>query len=1275
MLQILKQLFLFIYLYFIKRKQIDALVKSLTSKTRKQRRIIDVPEIPPALDYVTELPSGWSDTISFLGFDKNGLCAQFEVARHAIGSLLTLSLAIPGEGQFSFEESVTENDETGCGERFATSKLKIQCLQPMRRWQLRFNGPFIQTNDNLKRVHASVYLYWQCLSDPFDHFAKSACWSLARRLSSLTLRDMHNVCNNNTLWYSQWGELRGSINIDGKSMNVRLKTMRERILRPPDTADVQRVSTQYVVVDQSGHAFASSLVSYQNISNVYFGCMTFPVGDSHPLETERSGIYSNGKMLNLFHESQKLVSCNKTYYQNEKFKRICFSNENSAIEFKTFIVNEQGAYGIQLTSDLAKKIYMHQTLESKNRGNYDENNKDMLLNLDQKACEQRYLVGGKAAQLSILKSLSCVNVPQSICLTVNAFREHVKGSKELDAAIDDINACSRHEKPSKVKETCKKAVHLFENIPLADTLKGEIKYQLDCVFGDWTSQTFAVRSSSINEDGRDFSCAGQMATLLCVDGFESIINAIKICWASSVSYQAVEYRRQNGQKLTEGMGVIIQEMVNAEVAGVLFTNDPLSGDESRMIINACHGLGEAIVSGRVTPDTVVIKRHGDMNLEIEETQIGEERKGSMMHDTSTVIKGDSNTISDLKLKRLCLKEKEIILICQEGLKIEKLLRHAVDIEWAFSKGTLYILQSRPILAADMATDDEILHEFDSPVVGDDLLITTANIQEMMPGAVSTLSSDIFISAMDRAFKCLFNDRLGIKLPVHPTTIICTFSGNPFVNLTPSSVIAINSIAGEKAKANVEVFLVGQTVHSHTLETIRAHFGRSLSFRKKVKHLLTHIFVNRRKYLKLFKQLEIKANAFIIGEGASTAEQLYGCIDDNLVQYFEMWRMYVHQASESSLWSGVIMGILKGESKDMNTDNLADLALILSMCKDVYSAEVPTAINCLATLIRESEIKDEFLELPSDKCDSFLRNAKQGTIKSEYIRFMERHGHRGIREAEFLEQSWAQNPATLIDMVKKVIIQGQLTNQVRKSRSTDEIVQSLRTPLSPTKKLILKRFIIEKAMNGVCSRELGKSVCIKFSNVFKAAYWRLAQLMVNESRLPDSELLFFLTHSEIDELIESRSAKLVRLAKRRLKIYPKMNDMYFQKINIGLPQPICDRAGLPMDLSDSTLYGMPVCLGKTIGRACVLTSQKDADQIKQGDILICKYTDVGWSPYFSLINGLVTELGGLLSHGAVVARECGIPCIVNMSNVTAVIKTGDMVELNGTSGTLRKQVHV
>lgn len=1278
MLEFLKRIVLFVYLLLFQKKQRQKTIEALVRNTRKRRHIKAVPELPCEIDDVTKLPKEWRDIIAFVSFNKDGQYVYIGADRDNNGASIRLKLDIPAVGQFSYKENVrdTDNDRLNNGNICLSNKLRIYALDPMRRWKIHFRGSLSHVTNSSKRIHATFTLYWQCLSDPFDFIATPSSWSLAKTLSSVAWKDIGAIVLNDNVWYQQWGELRGTVSIDGyKNFEIRLKGVRERHFKSPSATPLQPICSQHIVVEESGHTFSSSLASYNGKGNVYFGFTTFPIGDSHPTELQRLPLQINQYPLYALAFPQTVQAYNIKYQiaDTSKTYRVEGEFEESGHVSKVLTVNGRDAYGIQLLTEQKLKqnsMKREETTDEICTENREIDCEALIVDLDQ-ACKLRSLVGGKASQLSNIKFLKEFNVPNGFCLTVNAWKEHVNENKELTDALKNIKICLGDFSVHNLKQACDDAVKCFRDIPLNDKLVISIKSHLNSVFGKdkWVSDKFAIRSSSVGEDSAESSSAGQMDTLLNVQGLENITDAVRSCWASSVSYQVVDYRRQNGQDLIESMGVVIQQMVDADVAGILFTNDPLTGNESKMCINATYGLGESVVSGSVTPDNIVIKRKEDKVLEIETIIVG--RKSSHIHPEN-VTKEATTQEKNVNIEKhsMCLKEADVYCICQQGIQLESKLNCAQDIEWAIAKGTLYILQARPITTFGMDEDEETIHEFDSPVVSNNILLTTANVQEMMPGAVSTLTSDLLVGACNRSFKHSAHKKLGLKFPIYTTMSAFTFSGIPMLNLTPSCAVTINFMSGEKSKTNVDIFVFGQTVKEHTLEMIRNYYGRQMPVWKRVWNILTHFLVESKADSKLFEHFKNITDTYIIGDGTNTAKELYDSIDEKLFDYFEMWRVYMYKAEQSSLWSSIIMSMLKGGSDEMSIDNLADMASILAECKDVHSAEVPMAIKRLAKLIADSDIKDQFMEMPAKECDSLLKNTRNKQISTEYAIFMERQGHRGIREAEFLEKSWSQDPVDLMLSLKMIVKHGTFEETAKSHKSVDEIVESLKTPMSQFQKMILKSFLVEKAAKGVCSRELGKSVSIKFSNIFKQAYWRLAQLMVRESRIPEPKLLFFLTHSEIGKLLERRSANVIRLAKRRMRVYPKMNDTKFSKINIGLPEPI-RRENQTLIASDSILQGMPVCRGKAKGRACVIKSLEDAHKIEEGDILVCRYTDVGWSPYFPLISGLVTELGGLLSHGAVVARECGIPCIVNTPNATDHVKTGDIVLLDGTTGTFGK----
>ena len=1280
MFGLLKQVVLCIYFWLVRLSKRERLLKTLIPRYKK--REIDIPELPAVFDEIRLLPESWQDDISFVGFNNEGLCIIVAAHRQSRGCItIHLGLDIPGYGKYKYKEigkNTSERDKKTqpCIEG---RRIHIYCLDPMKRWKVVFRGPLNDMNVNGKQIHATVLLYWQCLFDPYDHHLSPSCWKLAGSFCNISLQDIRALSIfDRGACYEQWGELRGRINIETQDEQyVRLKSVRERnfSLRNSNANDVRTCFRQHFLLKESGLSFSQRIMRFCNKTWVYSGYIAYPIKDMFPTTIRNLKKVCRNDEAAIFSFPQHIMACNICYIICEKLSRHCYEDQNSNVNYKTLTINKRVAFGVNFSST-----------EKRLDNNENQHEREYLVDvqpdvslkgcdpevvsLDDRVCKAEYLVGGKACKLSAVISLGKFNVPKGFCITTKAYSRHIKEGKALKEAIKGIEECVKKLKVSDLKKKCDDAAKVFKQTSLNEDLQVLIREHLEDVFGkdDWKSLKFAIRSSGISEDSIETSAAGEMDTYLGIQGLENIISAVQRCWASSCSYQCVEYRRQNGQELIENMGVIVQEMVNAHISGIVFTVDPVTGSESNLVINASTGLGESIASGEINPDTIIVNRENEGNLQIVTVQTSNTEKRPAADDG---IETQRKIITVSDISKACIQKEDIFRICETAVQLEKSFRTSQDIEWAIYKGKLHILQARPITGLDLDAYEDLLHEFDSPIVGERELITTSNVQEMMPGAVSTLTGDLFISAVDRACNYAFDSRLGIKQPIHALTFCLTMTGLGFLNITSGATNSIYGIGGDESKCDFEIYFCGQSVEKHDINVIKEFFGREYSLWQRTMKLFREYILLKNRDSKLFDNLKAKSETFVIAENVETAAVLYERINDNLFFYYEMWRAYIFKATESIMWSGIIMAMLKGNTKEMSVKSLADLALILSECTNVISAQVPKAIKNLARRIAESGFKEEFLSIPAEECASFLQNCSDDKLQSDYSVFMEQHGHRGIREAEFSEKSWAQDPCDLMETIQLIVRQGVIYETERESKTIDEIVNGLQTELTRLQKFILRRYLVQAAMDGVGSREIGKSYIIKVTDIFKRAYWRLADMMVSESRLPEQMLLFFLTHREIGELLQHRSAKLVRLARRRKRVLPEMNQIKYPEINFGLPKPIKEQ-NLNKEISSFlSLQGMPVCRGKAEGRACVVKVFQDANQLVEGNILICKCTDVGWSPYFPLISGLVTELGGLLSHGAVIARECGIPCIISIPGATDLIKTGDSVVLDGTAGTIKK----
>ena len=276
----------------------------------------------------------------------------------------------------------------------------------------------------------------------------------------------------------------------------------------------------------------------------------------------------------------------------------------------------------------------------------------------------------------------------------------------------------------------------------------------------------------------------------------------------------------------------------------------------------------------------------------------------------------------------------------------------------------------------------------------------------------------------------------------------------------------------------------------------------------------------------------------------------------------------------------------------------------------------------------------------------------------YSEFLEKHGHRSIKEAELRSRGWKDDEMALMRNLRTVLV----------GRRTEEE----RHPFDP--KTLFARFggakrraltwIGTNARRAVCEREYSKSRIIRVIDKFKEQYRLLAERLVADGLLPDEDAIYFLTHDEIGRLIDGERS-LSHLAASRRAIFPEAEELSYPDVSIGKPSPILPSA----EASGEALSGVPVSRGLVRGRARIVRTVEDAEALTEGEIMVASFTDIGWSPYYSIISALVTEVGSPLSHGAVVAHEYCLPTVVNVKNATKLLKPGDPILVDATHGTV------
>ncbi|GHD13404.1 hypothetical protein GCM10007052_15560 [Halioglobus japonicus] len=724
----------------------------------------------------------------------------------------------------------------------------------------------------------------------------------------------------------------------------------------------------------------------------------------------------------------------------------------------------------------------------------------------------------------------------------------------------------------------------------------------------------AVRSSAIGEDGEHASFAGQYESILNVQGLEQLQSAIEQCVASLHSDRADAY--QHDQHIAPAtMCVVVQKMVDAAVAGVLFTVDPVSNRYDRLVIDAVAGLGEALVSGEATPD----------HYEFDES-------GTLCY--SEVV-NDSPLLAD---------DQQQLLISQARAAAQQ-AGQPLDMEWAIDgAGQLYWVQARPIttLASDLREQDTVVPPQD--------IVTRCNIGEMMPGACCPLTLSVTGRGIEQGMQHMHVSYAGRPAITDDWTQVAISHGQMFINMTGGAV-ASASVMG------IDVESQGQSLCGRVVPGLQGPPPRPLPIRLLGFARLLKYILGADKAINTFRT---ELDSFSINTSGDSAAVLQAINTALPVLHRAYW---VHlQSSATSGFSGAVLHVMLARGPGDEADHESEAARLLAGAKDVESAVLVEQLDDIARGIAglERDTAEAFCELSPAEALAWLGDKTTSDIANAFDAFLERHGHRGYRELCVRQPSWSQHPESLVSTLQASV-------KARLAGATDDVSPTAINLDELSRGL---RWILPKAHNAIRRREATKSMLVKATHTLSEAYHVLGQRLVAKGVLKDSDQVFFFSHAELQSLTNdahSEESDWANIADRRRMALAFQNQIEFEEICYGPPQPIDKRTRAHDE--DGQIRGRAVSRGVAEGPARVAHSVEEASALEPGEILVAPITDVGWTPYFNLIAGLVTDIGSSVSHGAVIAREYGLPAIVNTREGTRRITTGDLIRLDADNGTV------
>ena len=770
------------------------------------------------------------------------------------------------------------------------------------------------------------------------------------------------------------------------------------------------------------------------------------------------------------------------------------------------------------------------------------------------------------------------------------------------------------------------------NAPLAGNFRSEVANHYRA-FG---YNRVAVRSSATAEDLPGHSFAGQYETYLGVTSLSDCIEAIKKCWASLWTERAYDYRQNNGfDHSTINMAVIIQSLIEADASGVIFTANPVNGYKSRMIIEVVPDFGDALVSGKATPQRFVVAK----------------RKCRIVSKNSV----SKSCIADSVLKRLA----------KFGKKAEKEFGSPQDIEWALYKNKIFFLQSRPITVVPAKKNWQERQAW-----------TNSNTGEVLPDVVTPMTWSVM--------KLMFN-------PLFESTINlfgANLGNNQLVGLVASRVyfnintaISVAQHLPEKWNLSLNDSFGGETYKMAELGKLDIPDedipDLGFSYAKmiiRLPHSICGIFSHsQKKGMKVLKELsscskKLQDLDISTMTDENLARQFITAIEDTLESCDILCVLFGIFAFPILRWicakwlsdeNGTIANRLLGGLNGMD-DVQAGFELWNLAVKAHESSQVKTAIlsNSNWQVIREKitvvEGGEEFLK----KWDEFMAN----------------HGHHCRGEMEVFNPRWFETPDYILSTVRNYLGSSGQTDPIQNYhdniRARERLSKICRQQLkNPVKRLIFNH-IVHRAQQGVIFRENWKNEVVRYTAALRSILLELDQRLNNKGIFENTNDIFFLKFEEIVPVTQSKANFDVKekIASRR-KEYERDKSITPPMVVIGKFDPD-NYTPDTVETNAEVLNGLAISSGVVTGKARVILKADTGEQVLPGEILVAPFTDPGWTPYFMPAAAIVMDIGGMLSHGSIIAREYGIPAVVNVGPATKIIKTGQTIQVDANRGIVK-----
>ncbi len=840
------------------------------------------------------------------------------------------------------------------------------------------------------------------------------------------------------------------------------------------------------------------------------------------------------------------------------------------------------------------------------------------------------VVGGKGAHLGELSQIGGIRVPPGFCVTTDAFRRIMAEAPSIGDRLDRLSHLNPDDRAT-IRTLSAEIRRTLERIAIPDDLAAAITGSVTRL-GEHVA--YAIRSSATAEDLPTASSAGQHDTYLNVVGSSAILEHISRCWASLFTERAVTYRLRNGLDHRKvSMGVVVQEMVFPRSAGILFTAEPVTSNRRVVVVEAIFGLGESLVSGRANPDVYTV-RDGEViakQIATKQVAVHSSLSGGTQEDAFDPEQQEQPALTDA----------QVVELAQLGRTIEAHFGHPQNIEWCLYDGGFQIVQSRPITTL-----------FPIPDVGDqeNHVFISVGHGQMMTDAMKPLGISFWLLTTPRKMY-VAGGRLFVDVapdlgsPARRAGLLnMVGTSDPLIGDALQRVLERGDFIPSLADEGPGVTPAGAQAPVETDPAIVEELiGRSQD----------SIAILKR-------DIRTKSGSALFDFILADIQELKQILFDPRSHQVFM------SAIEATGWLNEKLQTWLGEKNGADT-------LTRSVPHNITS-EMGLALMNVADAIRPYPEVVAFLQQVEDEdfLDDMTKIAGGQEARDAIRAFLDKYGMRCIGEIDITRPRWSERPTTIVAMILgniKNFEPGAGERRFEQGREEawtkeQELLERLRALPDGEQKAKEAKQMIDRVRTFIGYREYPKYGMVSRYFIYKQALLEEAERLVQAGVLREAEDIFYLTLQELSEVVRTNhvDSQLISDRKDAFRSYQVLTPPRVLTSDGEVVAGTYRRDDVPVD----ALVGLPVSTGTIEGRARVVLDMTEAD-FEPGDILVTAYADPSWTPAFVAITGLVTEVGGLMTHGAVIAREYGLPAVVGVEQATRLIRGGQRIRVNGTDG--------